>query len=100
MSLPNSFVRSKIKNTAHFAALLAKIEALQAKKQNAFNVYYGSDRLMGVDMTALDLTTDPTKVTFTHGGVDYEFLLTDIKIVKRIRTRKYVFVVNVLTIVV
>ena len=100
MLRPNGFVRSKIKNETSFAQLLAKIEALKEKKPNAFNVDFGSDRFKGEDMTAFDLSTDPTKASFSHGGQDYEFLLTDIKIVKRIRSRKYLFVVKDLTIVV
>lgn len=98
--MSNGFIRSKIKDTVKFAELLAKIEDLKTKKPNAFNVEAASNRFKGEDMTAFDLTTDPTKVTFSHGGTDYEFLLADIQIVQRLRSRKYLFKVKVLTIVV
>ena len=97
--MPNNFVRSQIKDTAHFKKLLVKIAGIKGVKKNAFNVDFGSTRFHGEDMTAFNLTSDPTMITFSAGGLNYSFLLTDIKIVKRIRTRKYLFVVNVLTIV-
>lgn len=96
----NGFIRSKIKDAPHFAKFLLKLKDIKTKKPNAFNVDYGSTRFSGEKMTAFDLTTDPTKVTFSSDGVDYSFLLTDIQIVKRLRSRKYTFKVNVLTIVV
>lgn len=96
---PNNFIRSKIKNTTHFAKFLAKLSVMKAKKHNAFNVEYHGTVFHGEAMTAFDLTTDPTKVSFSHGGLNYEFLLADIKIVIRLRSRKYKFKVNVLTIV-
>lgn len=99
MSQTNGFIRSKLKSTAHFAALLLKIEGIVADKPNAFNVDYAGQKFKGEDLTALDLTTDPTKITFTHDAVDYELLLADVKIVKRLRSRKYMFKTNVLTVV-
>lgn len=95
----NGFVRSKIKDTAHFAKLLAKIAGIKAKKPNAFNVDYQGTKFSGELMTAYDLTTDPTAITFSYDGVDYSFLIADLQLVKRIRCRKYVFKVNVLSIV-
>jgi hypothetical protein len=99
MSAPrtNDFVRSKLKETAKVAALLAKISALQAGKPNAFNVDFNGKRFFGEKMSNLDLTTDPTKITFTYEAVNYELLLSDIKIIKRIRCRKYMFKTKVLT---
>ena len=98
MSTPHAFVRTQLK-TPKLVNYLEKIQALQEKKPNAFNVQYDGQRFEGVKMTAFDLTTDPTKVTFTHNAVDYEFLLADIQILKRIRSRKYLFEVKVLTVV-
>jgi hypothetical protein len=95
----NGFIRSKIKDTVHFAKFLAKLSLMTAGKPNAFNVDFQGNRFHGEFMTAYDLTTDPTKVTFSHGGFNYEFLLADIQLVRRLRSRKYTFKVNVLTIV-
>lgn len=93
-----SFLRSKLKQSEKVAALLLKIEGIVATgKTNAFNVDFAGQKLNGVDMSNLDLTTDPTKITFTHNSLDYELALSDLKIVKRVRSRKYVFHTNVLT---
>ena len=99
MSQTHGFVRSKLKDAPKLAELVDKVEAIYAKKSNAFNVHYQAQKLSGESMTSLDFS-DPTKISFTSGGVDYEFLLADIAIVKRVRSRKYVFKVNVLTVVV
>ena len=98
MSAPNAFIRSKL-STPKLADYLKKVEDLKAKKPNAFNVQSATLRIAGNKITAFDLTTDPTKVTFTADAVNYEFLLTDIQIVQRLRSRKYLFVVKVLTVV-
>lgn len=92
---PHGFVRSQLSHK--LPDLLVKIEDLKVKKPNAFNVEFGSLRFPGLKMTAFDLTTDPTKVTFTFNAVNYEFLLTDIQIIQRMRSRKYLFKVKVLT---
>lgn len=80
--------------------LITKIAALQAKKPNSFNVDFKGLRLVGEKMTNVDLTTDAAKITFTYDGVNYELLKADITIVKRLRTKKYLFKTNVLTAVV
>lgn len=48
---------------------------------------------------ACNLTGDSTKITFTYEGVNYQLLLSDIKIAKRIRSRKYVFHTDKLTVI-
>lgn len=97
--MSNAFIRSKIKNTEQFAKLLAKISGIKSQKPNAFNVDYQGNRFVGESMTVFDLTTSPTAITFTSGGLNYSFLIADLQLVKRIRYRKYVFKVNVLSIV-
>jgi hypothetical protein len=99
MSQTHGFLRSKLKEPAKVTTLLLKIEAIVAKKPNAFNVDFKGLPFYGEKMSNLDLTTDPTKITFTYDAVDYELLLADIKIVQRIRSRKYKFKTNVLTVV-
>ena len=99
MSQTHAFVRSKLKEAAEVTKLVDKVEGIYAVKSNAFNVYFKSQRFFGETMTSVDFS-DPTKISFTSGGVDYEFLLADIQIVQRVRSRKYVFKVNVLTTVV
>lgn len=97
--MSNGLIRSKIKNTQQFAALLLKISGIKASKPNAFNVEYQGNKFAGELMTAYDLTTNPLAITFSHGGFNYSFLIADLQLVKRIRCRKYVFKVNVLSIV-
>jgi hypothetical protein len=99
MSQTHGFLRSKLKEPAKVTALLLKIAAIAAKKPNAFNVDFKGELFFGEKMSSLDLTTDPTKITFTYDAVNYELLLADIKIVQRIRSRKYKFKTNVLTVV-
>ena len=99
MSQTHGFLRSKLKEPAKVTALLLKIEAIAAKKPNVFNVDFAGQLFFGEKMSSLDLTTDPTKITFTYDAVNYELLLADIKIVQRIRSRKYKFKTNVLTVV-
>lgn len=94
---PHGFIRSHLGHK--LAALLVKLSALYPVKKNCFNVDFKGAKFEGKLMTALDLTTDPTKVTFTYNAVNYEFLLSDIQIVKRVRSRKYLFEVKVLTVV-
>lgn len=48
---------------------------------------------------ACNLTGDVTKITFTYDGVNYQLLRSDIQIIKRVRSRKYVAHTNVLTVV-
>ena len=79
MSLSQGFFRSRLKDEDEVAKLIAKVAFLQDK------------------MTNVDLDGDPTKITFTFDGADYELALSDIKIVKRLRTKKYMFKTNVLT---
>lgn len=93
------FLRSKLKQPAKLSALLNKVEAILAGKPNAFNVESPEGRFAGEKMSNVDLTTDPTKVTFTYDAIDYEFLLSDISIVDRIRSRKYKFKVKAVSVV-
>jgi hypothetical protein len=101
MSAPrtNDFMRSKLKDAPKFAAVLQKISALYVKKNNCFNVDFKGTVFFGEKMTNLDLTTDPTKITFTYGATNYELLLSNVKLAKRLRCRKYMFKTNVLTVV-
>lgn len=96
MSMTNGFIRSKLKNPSKVDNLITKISALVEKKPNAFNVDFKGQKFEGILMSDLDFS-DPTKITFTYGAADYELLIADIKIVKRIRTKKYVFKTNILT---
>ena len=97
MSLSQGFFRSRLKDDDEVAKLIAKVAFLQAKKPNAFNVDFKGQKMTGDKMTNVDLDGDPTKITFTFDGADYELALSDIKIVKRLRTKKYMFKTNVLT---
>jgi hypothetical protein len=97
MSQPNAFIRSKLQDPAYLAKILTKIEGLYASKSNSFNVYYGFQKFHGEHMTLVDFSV-PGQISFTYDAVAYTFLVTDIKIVKKIRARKYVFKVNVLTV--
>jgi hypothetical protein len=91
-----SFLRSQLQNEEKVAKLLEKIAFIYSGKPNAFNVDFKGQRFLGEKMSNLELTADPTKVTFTYEGVDYELMLADVLIAKRIRSRKYSFKTNVL----
>ena len=67
MPVSNNFIRSKIKDTAKFALTLAKISGIKAQKPNAFNVDYNGNRFHGELMTTYNLTSNPTKITFSYG---------------------------------
>lgn len=97
--MSHAFYRSKLKQPVKLDALIAKIAALVTGKKNAFNVDYKGAKFYGENMTNLDFTTTPTKITFTYNSVNYELLKTNIKMIKRIRSRKYMFETNVLTVV-
>lgn len=94
---PNGFIRSKLKEDSKFAAILTKIEGLIVGKPNSFNVDFKGTKFVGEKMSNVDLTSDPDNITFTYDSVDYSLALDDVKIVKRIRCRKYMFKTNVLT---
>lgn len=96
MSQPNAFIRSKLQDPTYLAKILAKIEGLYAIKSNAFNVYYGFQKFHGEHMTLVDFSV-PGQISFTYDAVPHTFLIADIRIVKKIRARKYVFKVNVLS---
>lgn len=99
--MPNSLIRSKLKNASYLAAFIQKVKDIYSRgKKNVFNVEtIEGQRLFGIDMTALDLDGDPSKITFTHNAVDYEFLLSDIQAIFKMRSRKWLFKVKVLTVI-
>lgn len=99
MSLPNGFLRTKLKSSSEMTKLLTKLNGILAKKKNAFNLEFRGLKMEGVDMTNVDLLTSPTAITFTHGGVDYSLEKANIVYFKRLRTRKYMFKTNVLTVI-
>jgi hypothetical protein len=90
-----SFLRSKLQSDEKVAKLVEKISSLHPKKSNVFNVDFKGQRFFGEKMDDLDFS-DPTKITFTYEEKDYELLLADVTIAKRIRSRKYMFKTNVL----
>jgi hypothetical protein len=67
MPASNGFIRSKIKDSVKFAQTLVKISGIKSQKPNAFNVDYNGNRFHGELMTAYNLISDPTKITFSYG---------------------------------
>jgi hypothetical protein len=93
-------MRSKLKSLELLLKQLTKIEGLSELKANALNFESNGVRYLGSDITAFDLTSDEDKITFTHNAINYEILKSDLTIIKRIRSRKYLIEAKVITVVV
>lgn len=96
MSNFQDFYRSKAKEKA--PKVVEKIHSLYPRKMNSFIVEHDKKRMVSEKMTGVDFS-DPTKVSFTYDSVNYEFLVADVVFIKRVRTKKYLLRVSVLTIV-
>lgn len=84
--------KTRTSNLSKIKSLLEKIKGLVRNKKNAINFQIDGKRIGGESIT--DLKIEDEKISFVFREDAYDFLVDQVGMIKRLRSRKYMVFIN------